>query len=793
MLFKTANNFFKSIFSGRLVAAFVLLPVLLLALNVGAQTTSTAPPSTDPAYRALADVLENPQSRERLIEQLRVLGHEPEAASAAGAAARAPVATAEPPLSQRLANGLQKFTESVAHDFSDTLDVVHALVRGQPAPGVTGGMGSTWWPALLSLVVAIAAVITVYLLLRLLAARGFARLNTWLRQEAAPEAVAPAVGLRRYTSMPLSRKLLGVLAALAIDIAVSLAAAVAGYAAVVAISGGQPGASVFAMQFLTAFVMIEVAKALVRGVFSTRYDRLRLLPMSAEAAVYWNGWLEKLIDFTGYGLLVLVPLANALFLPSVGKLLGLLIMSGIYVYAVRVVWKNRRRVRDALIERADDASAAVFGTLIRVLARTWHLIALAYFTVLLVVSQTDQQQALSFMALATGQSLAAIAVGMLLAAALSSLLARRIAIPEEWRKALPLLEVRINAYVPALLKGLRLLILFVVALVVLDAWRAFDLAAWMESDRGHAAIAMLFHVGIILVIAAFTWTVIASLIEHRLGAASGHGRPSEREKTLLMLFRNAAAIVIATMTVLVLLSQIGIDIGPLIAGAGVAGLAIGFGAQKLVQDVITGVFIQLENGMNQNDTVELSGLFGTVEKITIRSVVVRTLDGGYHLIPFSSIDKLTNHTRDYGCHYAEYTISHRENVDDAIAQLEQAFQELMQDPELAPEVLEDISIPGVTSLNERGFNIRVLIKTTPGNQWAVQRGFNRLVKKHFDAAGIEHPYPQTVLHFGRDKEGHTPAMDVRFVDSLKKVSQEAQDALPAAPPAMRPEFGSRRS
>src|SRR3546814_16226768 len=111
-----------------------------------------------------------------------------------------------------------------------------------------------------------------------------------------------------------------------------------------------------------------------------------------------------------------------------------------------------------------------------------------------------------------------------------------------------------------------------------------------------------------------------------------------------------------------------------------------------------------------------------VEKITIRSVVIRTLDGGYHLIPFSTIDKLTNHTRDYGYHYGEYNIAHRENVDEAIAQLELAFKDLMEDPELSRAVLEDISITGVTGLHERGFPIRALIKTTPGHQRAQQPG-----------------------------------------------------------------------
>src|SRR5690606_26036699 len=147
-----------------------------------------------------------------------------------------------------------------------------------------------------------------------------------------------------------------------------------------------------------------------------------------------------------------------------------------------------------------------------------------------------------------------------------------------------------------------------------------------------------------------------------------------------------------------------------------------------------GVFIQLENGMNQNDVVEVAGIFGVVEKLTIRSVGIRTLDGGFHMIPFSSVDKVSNHTRDFSYHYGEYAIAYREDVDEAMRHLKLAFDELMQDEEMAEAILEEISIPGVTSLHERGYNIRVLIKTRPGMQWPVQRAFNRLVKKHFDAA-----------------------------------------------------------
>ncbi|NYT59878.1 mechanosensitive ion channel [Alcaligenaceae bacterium] len=773
------------------LAVLLLLASMAFASSATAQTPDT-PPSGAPSYSALADLLENDQARDQLIEQLRSLAPQDGQAPARNAATTPPSSVADPadlPLSQRMAAGLQNFTAGVLHDLSATMTAIRAAVTGQPVPG---NRLHAFLPALELLLYTVLGTLLAYFIFRSLARLGFARLNVWILQDSKKADAPPAeptsplvtsVRRHRFASLAMGRKLLGVIAAFLIDVAATLLAALAGYILTTTLASSRDGdMTLLSLQFLTAFVMIEVAKSVSRGIFATRYDQLRLLPLTPETANYWNHWLTLLIGLTGYSMLVAVPVAATVFLPAAGKILGLILMLCVYIYGVRVVWKSRKTVRDELIQRADQSSTAIFSTLLRVLGRVWHLLALAYFTVLLIVTQAEQDQALTFMVHATIQTLIAIAIGLILAAALSSLMSRRVQLPDHWRGRLPMLENRINSYVPITLKTLRLLILITVSLIVLDAWQAFDLLAWLESSGGRATIAMIFRVAIILVLAAATWTVLASLIEHRLGTSDGTRRPSEREKTLLMLFRNAAAVVIATMTTLIALSQIGINIGPLIAGAGVAGLAIGFGAQKLVQDVITGVFIQLENGMNQNDVVELAGIFGTVEKITIRSVVIRTLDGGYHLIPFSTIDKLTNHTRDYGYHYGEYNVAHRENVDEAIAQLDLAFKDLMQDPELAREVLEEISIPGVTGLTERGFTIRVLIKTTPGNQWAIQRGFNRLVKQRFDAAGIELPYPQAVLHFGRDKKGYAAPVDVRGVDALK----HAPGATPAPGQTMRP-------
>ncbi len=218
-----------------------------------------------------------------------------------------------------------------------------------------------------------------------------------------------------------------------------------------------------------------------------------------------------------------------------------------------------------------------------------------------------------------------------------------------------------------------------------------------------------------------------------------------------------------TITGMIVLSEIGINIGPLIAGAGVLGLAIGFGAQRLVQDVITGVFIQVENAMNTGDVVTVGGITGTAERLSIRSVGIRDLSGTYHIVPFSSVDTVSNYMREYGNHVGEYGIAYRENIDDAIAQLQLAFEDLKASDEHGHQLLADMTVAGVTALADSSVNIRVVIKTTPGDQWGVGRAYNRLVKMRFDSAGIEIPFPHTTLYFGQDKSGSAPPANLRVM------------------------------
>ncbi|SIT31876.1 Small-conductance mechanosensitive channel [Achromobacter sp. MFA1 R4] len=734
----------------------------MAALPLLSQTQTQEPAAASPALTpaALADLLDNPEARQALIDQLRAqaAGDKPAAggtAPARTASSQAPPAEpAEPTLLERMTDGVQRFLTGVAADMGQGVDDMRALASGRSLRLDSGTAGA----ALLPLALAAAVTLVAFLLLRMIAMRIYTRIDHWVAELGCDAAASPARGAPASMRV-LARRAGAIVGALAIDVVVVMLAVMAGGAAALWGTPGRGALDALAAVFLQAFVAVEIVKVLIRTVFAVRHPHLRLLPMSDELARYWCGWLLRIAAMAGYGTLLVGPVMAATLSPALGRLATMLIMLAVYIYAVRVIWQNRRAVRERLDRRA--AGAATFmGSRLRFLSRVWHVLGIGYFTILLVVSQVDPTNALPFMARATAQTLLVIGVGSLLILLLNTVLAKPIRLSDDLRRRLPLLEARVNAYVPATLKGVGWIIRIVIVLLILDAWQAFDLSRWLASDAGAAAIKVVLNIVIVLLIATLAWTVIASIIEHRLSQSEERGMPSARERTLLALFRNAALIVIVTMTLMVLLSQIGIDVGPLIAGAGVVGLAIGFGAQKLVQDIITGVFIQLENGMNENDVVQVAGVFGTVEKMTIRSVGIRTLDGGYHLVPFSSVDVVANHMRDFSYHLGEYTIAHRESIDDAIEHLRAAFAELMTDSVLGPEILEEMTVAGVTAVNDKGVTIRILIKTTPGMQWAVQRGYNRLLKKHFDAAGIELPYPHTVVYFGQDKRGYAPPANV---------------------------------
>jgi small-conductance mechanosensitive channel len=281
-----------------------------------------------------------------------------------------------------------------------------------------------------------------------------------------------------------------------------------------------------------------------------------------------------------------------------------------------------------------------------------------------------------------------------------------------------------------------------------------DVRGWLESQVGLQVTTSIISVALILLVAFALWLSMTSFVDFRLNPEYGKVATS-REVTLLSLLRNAATIALIVLTLMFSLSEIGLNIGPLLASAGVLGLAIGFGAQKFVQDIITGIFIQFENAINVGDVITVGGTTGTVEKLSVRSVSLRDAQGTFHIIPFSSVNMVSNFTREFSYSVCDMGVGYKENVEHVKKAMHDAFDLLMEDPETAISILGPLEWFGINSFGDNAVVLRTRIKTIPGKQWSIGRAYNGYLKTVFDERNIEIPFPQRVVHMvssGDDKD-----------------------------------------
>ena len=222
----------------------------------------------------------------------------------------------------------------------------------------------------------------------------------------------------------------------------------------------------------------------------------------------------------------------------------------------------------------------------------------------------------------------------------------------------------------------------------------------------------------------------------------------KRAQTLTALIRRLVFFLYWFAVLLTLLSQVGVNIGALLAGAGVAGLALSFGAQSLVKDIISGFFIVLENQIRVGDIATINGTGGVIEAINFRTTIVRDLDGAMHVFRNGDINQLANLTRDWSGYTFEIGVAYKEDMDKVIAVIKRVGEEMKNDPELGPTMIADMEIFGVNQLADSAVTVKGRIKARPGTQWSTGRAFLARIKKAFDAEGIEIPFPHRTLYFG---------------------------------------------
>jgi small conductance mechanosensitive channel len=223
---------------------------------------------------------------------------------------------------------------------------------------------------------------------------------------------------------------------------------------------------------------------------------------------------------------------------------------------------------------------------------------------------------------------------------------------------------------------------------------------------------------------------------------------AKRADTLAKIIENTLRVAILLAAVLMILRQVGIEIAPLLAGAGIVGLAVSFGAQSLVKDIINGFFILLENNMNIGDVVEIAGKSGTIEKMNLRVTTLRDLEGKVHAVPNGEISTITNMTKEWSRAVLDVGVAYREDIDEVIEVLRGLGDGLRSDPAFGPLIVEPMEILGVESFGDSGVNVRIMFTTKPVKQWQVAREFRRRLKKTFDEKGIGLPFKRHMLYFG---------------------------------------------
>ena len=368
---------------------------------------------------------------------------------------------------------------------------------------------------------------------------------------------------------------------------------------------------------------------------------------------------------------------------------------------------------------------------IEILGTYWYVAALILVGISLVatfISAGDTSTALRQSLICT--------VLVVLCMVINGLVRRHAQKPQRGHKRHALYSERLKSFLYTLA---HLVVWLVFIELGLRVW-GLSLISFTEGD-GHEISVKLFSLAGTLLFAWLIWILSDTAVHHAL-TRSRKGLANARAQTMMPLIRNILFVAIFIIALIVALANMGMNVTPLLAGAGVIGLAIGFGAQSLVADLITGLFIIIEDSLAIDDYVDVGGHLGTVEGLTIRTVRLRDIDGIVHTIPFSEIKSIKNYSREFGYAIFRVAIPYNMEIDDAIKLMREVGQKMRTDPLQRRNIWSPLEIQGVESFESGSAILRARFKTAPIKQWEVSRAFNLSLKRHLDEAGLDLATPR---------------------------------------------------
>jgi small-conductance mechanosensitive channel len=531
---------------------------------------------------------------------------------------------------------------------------------------------------------------------------------------------------------------------------------------------------------ISAYLAVRIATAVTRSLVSPDYPTLRMMHLTDEGAAYALVWVRRLAAVAGFGYAAtqigvqfgLPPTARAAFLKAVALV--------DHVFAVLIVLQCRRPVADRI--RSHAARLTIAGRVRNRLASVWHLIAIFFIVALWLVWAAQVRNGYAKMWRFFVVSVAVLILARLAGILLLGGLDRAFRITPDLSQRYPGLEQRANRYYPLLRGFLTTLLILATCMALLQAWGVNTLSWFTTGALGGKLASAVITVVIAGAVALAVWETANTGIDRhlaRLTRAAQYGK-SARLRTLMPILRTVLMVALVAVFGLTALSEIGVNIAPLLAGAGILGVAIGFGSQKLVQDFITGIFLLLENAMQVGDSVTVAGLSGSVENLSIRTMRLRAGDGSVHIIPFSSVSTVTNVNRGIGNAAVTVTVPLAEDSDhvsDVLAEIvrgmrgEQVFRDMMR---------SDFQLWGVDRVDAGNVTIVGQIVCSDTGRWAVQREFNRRMNIRFKELGIAIGTP-VVTQLRVDIAQHAPrTIQIGQEDKPPPANQVRESPPPSA-------------
>jgi small-conductance mechanosensitive channel len=526
---------------------------------------------------------------------------------------------------------------------------------------------------------------------------------------------------------------------------------------------GSPGYELVSVYLIVSYYLLLFAFA-ARIIFAPQAPNLRLFPMKDEEAAFFYRWILYIAGGAG----VITGASIVFVVLEAGRQLFLLFYSlaGAYVTAALIVliWKSRSRVAEIILPKGVEA---VPGSTKRILARYWHFLASLYvlgmgiFWVADVLLGGDARVVNLILSLFVipifigldqwGHRLLKMASGEM--TAVVDLSGEQVAeVPP------PASTSRFRSYLPLIRRLFRLALVACMFFVVLDQWGVdVALGGWIFTTH-------VLSIVVTLLLGFIVWEFVKARIDSRLRQempAAGEdleegGAVGSRTGTLLLLLRKFILAVLFVIVSLIVLSSIGVNIGPLIAGAGVVGLAIGFGAQTLVRDIIAGVFFLIDDSFRVGDYVESAGVKGMVEQISLRSIKLRHPRGMVYTIPFGNLRSVTNFSRDYTITKLELRVRFDTDLEKVRKIIKKINKELRKKEEFDRVMLDDLKSMGVKQFDDSAMIIRLKYKTLPGEQFAIRKEVYRMVQEEFHASGIEFAHRNVTVYMPPEIQPQTP-------------------------------------